>query len=180
MFSIPKKLSQVTKFAIDEQLLDYAALVEVAVDSGVSVVDLQVDVIKTSMAAAAVATNQFLSIKDGRDWLSLTMSQSQRAFEHASACARQAADIASVAQTRFSSLAQRTIDASTKADLAGAFATDPDQAAVIKLLPKKVLGGAHAEYDIPVLSGEKIKAGKHATAVASEARKQALVDDGQA
>ena len=180
MFAIPKKIAQVTKFAIDEQLLDFAALAEAAFDSSMGVVDMYVDVIKTSVAAGSVATHQFLSVKDGRDWLHLTTAQSQRAFEHASACVRQAADTASATQTNFSAVTLRRVAVSKKSGLSDAAKAGPAHTLAIKSLPKSALGGAHEGYDIPVLSGKKLKAGNNAAADASETRNQALADDGQA
>jgi hypothetical protein len=179
MFSIPKKIVQVTTFAIDEQLLDFAATVEAALDSGVGVVDMYVDVVKTSMAAGCVATQQFLSVKDARDWLSLALSQSQRTFEHANACVRQAADTASAAQINFTALMQRRVEAAKKSGLLDTGKTDPGRAVAIKSLPKSALDEGHEGYDIPVFFGKKIKAGKISTVDASEARNQARADDGQ-
>ena len=53
MFAISEQLTQATKAAIDQQLFGLANCAQAAFDAGVGVVDLNVDAVKASMAAAA-------------------------------------------------------------------------------------------------------------------------------
>jgi len=175
MFAISEQLSQVTKSAIDQQWFGLASFAQAAFDAGVGVVDLNVDAVKASMAAAAVATNQLLCVRDGRDWLSLTTGQSQQALERASAYGRQAAEVVSAAHERFSTIAQ------SKLAVAGEKVVE--SAAVVKktqirglaanTLSKIALGEAQEGYDLLVRAGKKATAETAAATAASVTRGQA-------
>ena len=175
MFAISEQLTQATKAAIDQQLFGLANCAQAAFDAGVGVVDLNVDAVKASMAAAAVATNQLLCVRDGRDWLSLTTGQSQQALERASAYGRQACEVVSAAHECFSTIAQ--------SKLAAAEETAVESAAVVKktriralaanTLSKITLGEAQEGYDIPVRAGKKATAETVVATGASVTRGQA-------
>ena len=179
MFSISKKLIQVTKSALDEQLLSFTKVVEAAFDSGAGVVDMNVDAIKTSMAAAVVATNQFLGVKNSHDLMSLATAQSQQAFDHMSAYGRQVVEIASGVQARLSALAQSGALAWDKkaAGPVGIVEKDTDRIIASKLTPKKALDGVHEGYDNPELAGKKAKAGSTGNGAT---RSRVQTKDGQA
>lgn len=160
MFAISEQLSQATKSAIDQQLFGLASLAQAAFDTGVGVVDLNVDAVKSSMAAAAVATNQLLCVRDGRDWLSLTTGQSQQALERASAYGRQAAEVASAAQERFSTIAQSkpAVAGENAVESAAAVKKTRIRALAANTLSKIALGEAQEGYDNPVRAGKKTTA----------------------
>lgn len=112
MFTLPEQLSLATKAVFDAQIVSATACAQAAFDSGVAVIDLNLEAAKTCMAAATVAANQLLSIKDGREWMNLTTGQSQMALDRLHAYGRQAADVAQGAQAKFSRLAETEIAAS--------------------------------------------------------------------
>lgn len=112
MNTLTEQLSLATKAVFDAQLVSATAVAQAAFDSGVTMIDLNVDAAKTCMAAYTVAANQLLSIKDPQEWMSMTASQSQLALDRVHAYGRQAADIAQDAQAKFSRVAETEIAAS--------------------------------------------------------------------
>jgi glycine cleavage system regulatory protein len=93
MFSILEQFSLASKAVFEAQLASTAAFAQAAFDSGVSVIELNVETAKSSVAAATVAANQWLSVKELRESMSLTGSQSQLAMERIGAYRRQATDL---------------------------------------------------------------------------------------
>jgi phasin family protein len=157
MFAISEQFSQATKAAFDAQLLGFSTLAEAVFDSGVGVIDLNVDAVKASMAAGAVATNLLLAVKDGRDWMNLTTGQSQQAFERASAYGRQVVELAREVREHFSTtmpgkllVAKETVVES---------ATTAKKASIRTLaansLSKVAVDDTQGGYDIPVRAGNK-------------------------
>ncbi len=106
MFSILDQLSLASKAVFEAQLTSAAAFAQAAFDSGVGVIELNVEAAKSSVAAATVATNQLLSVKDMREWMSLAGNQSQLAMERVGAYGRQAGDLVQDSQSKFSSVAE--------------------------------------------------------------------------
>jgi phasin family protein len=160
MFAISEQLSHATKVAIDQQWFGLASFAQAAFDAGVGVVDLNVDAVKASMAAATVAANQLLCVRDGRDWMSLTTGQSQQALERASAYGRQAAEVASAAHERFSTIAQGKLDEVEEKTVESAAVVKKTQirALAANTLSKITIGEAQEGYDIPVRAGKKATA----------------------
>lgn len=105
MFTNPEQFTQTAKSLIEAQINSFSAFTQAAFDSCASVLDLNMDTVKTSLAAATVASNQLLSAKEPQELLSLTASQSQQVRDRAQAYGRQAAGLASAAQARFSQAA---------------------------------------------------------------------------
>ncbi|MFT5642736.1 MAG: hypothetical protein ACI83P_000264 [Janthinobacterium sp.] len=186
MFSIAKKLSQVTKSVFDEQLFGFTKLVEAVIDSGMGVVEINVDAIKTSTAAAAVASNQFLRIQNSSDLLSLMTAQSQQTLEHVNAYGRQVVDTTRDAQARFLVLGQSGPEASDHkvVKLIGIVQKDEARIIATKSISKNALDDAHGGYDNPVPAGKKVKAGSAiASAVSPDVdvtRRQVRAKDGPA
>lgn len=101
MFSYPEQFTQATKSLIEAQLSSFTAFTQAAFDSGVSVLDLNMDAVRTSLAAATVAAKQLLSTTEPQELLSFTASQSEQARGQVQAYGRQAAGLAHAAQARF-------------------------------------------------------------------------------
>lgn len=97
----PEQISQAQSL-IEAQYQSFNTCARALLQSSASLVDLQLDTVKTALATATVASNQMLSLKDPQDWLSLTATQSQQAFDRAQAYGRQAAGIASGAHASLS------------------------------------------------------------------------------
>ena len=106
MFSTSQQFSQTAKAMIEAQLGAFTRLAQTAFDAGVCAADLNVDTIKTALAAQTVASNQLFSAKDPVGFLGLALSQSQQSFARAMAYSRQAASLASGTQANFSQAAQ--------------------------------------------------------------------------
>jgi phasin family protein len=157
MFAISEQFSHATKAAFDEQLLGFSTLVEAVFDSGVGVIDLNVDAVKASMAAGAVATNLLLAVKDGRDWMSLTVGQSQQALERVSAYGRQAVELASEVRAHFSTITpgKLLIAKETVVESAVAVKKSPIRTLPVDTLSKVAVDIAQEGYDIPVRAGKK-------------------------
>ncbi len=109
MFSLSEQLALASKAVLEAQLVSATAFAEATFESGVTVIDLNVDAVKTSLAAATVAARQWMSVKNPQEWFSATAAQSQMAMDRASAYGRQAGDIAQGAQARLSGVAQEEI-----------------------------------------------------------------------
>ena len=150
MFSISEQLSLAIKAFFDAHLVSTTALAQAAFDNGVTVVDLNVDAVKTSLAAATVATHQLMSVKSTQEWMSLTANQSQLALERAHAYGRQAADIAQGSRANFSRVAETEGAASKQklVELVDAVKTAPATAATpINKFFKTAFDSAQAGYD---------------------------------
>lgn len=109
MFSLSEQLALASKAVLEAQLVSATAFAEATFDSGVTVIDLNVDALKTSLAAATVAARQWMSVRNPQEWFSATAAQSQMAIDRASAYGRQAGAIAQGAQARLSGVAQDEI-----------------------------------------------------------------------
>lgn len=150
MFTISEQLSLATKAVFDAQLVSAIAFAQAAFDSGVTVIDLNVEAARTCMAAATVAANQLLSIKDPQEWMSMTASQSQLALDRIHAYGRQAADIAQGARDKFSRVAQTEIAASQQkvSELVDVVKQAPTVVAKpLNSFLKTAFETAHAGYD---------------------------------
>lgn len=104
MFTHPEQFAQAAKSLIEAQLSSFSAYTQAALDSGASVVDLNMDAVRTSLAATTVAAQQWLSAQP-QELPGLTASQSQQARDRIQAYGRQAAGLVGAAQQRFSQAA---------------------------------------------------------------------------
>lgn len=175
MFAISEQFSQATKAAFDEQLLGFSTFAEAVFDSGVGVIDLNVDAVKASMAAGAVASNLLLAVKDGRDWMSLTSGQSQQAFERASAYGRQAVELASTMREHFSTIMPGKLLVAKEIIVESAVAVKktPIRALPASTSSKVAVDIAQEGYDIPVRAGKKATEESAVAIGASVTRSQA-------
>ena len=161
MFSITEQLSQASKAFFEAQMASVAAYAQVACDSGVSAIDLNVDAFKSSMAAATVAARQWMSVRDAQEWLSLANNQSQLAIERASAYGRQAAEAAEGSRARFSRVVETAGAASKQkgAELVDAVKQSPAAAITpLNSFLKSAFDNAQAGYDQFTRAGQQIAA----------------------
>ena len=170
MFSITEQLSQASKAFFEAQMVSAAAFAQAAFDSGVSAIDVNVDAFKSSMAAATVATRQWMSVRDAQEWLSLTRNQSQLAMQGATAYGRQAADAAKGSRARFSRVAETAGAASKKkgADLVDVVKNSPAASITpLNSFLKSAFDNAQAGYD------QFTRAGQVASMATAQSGKQA-------
>lgn len=103
MFS-PEQYPQ-AQFLIDAHLRSFNTCARAVLQSSASILDLQLDSVRTALATAADASHQILAVDNPQDWLNLTATQSQQAFDRAQAYGRQAAGIAGGAHAAFTEAA---------------------------------------------------------------------------
>lgn len=150
MFSFTEQFTLASKALLETQMASATALAQAAFDGGVTLVDLNVDALRTGLAAATVAARQVMSVKTPQEWFSATASQSQLALQRVGAYGRQANDIARDAQSKFSGVAQTEIAASKQkvSELVEVVKKAP--AAVVTPINsflKTAFDSAHAGYD---------------------------------
>ena len=167
MFSFTEQLAQASKAFFEAQMVSAAAFAQAAFDSGVGTIDLNVDAFKSSMAAATVATRQWLTVRDAQEWVSLTNNQSQLAMQRATAYGRQAADAAEGSRARFSKVAETASAASKQKVVELVAAVKQSPAAAITPLNtflKSAFDNAQAGYDQFTRAGQQTVAGMAAAA----------------
>ena len=158
MISLSEQLSLAAKAFFEAQMASAAAFAQVALDCGASMIDLNVDAAKSSMAAAAVAANQWLAVRDVQGWMSMTNNQSQLALQRATAYGRQAADFVQGSRARFAGVAetqgaasrQKGVELADMAKQAPAAAITP-----INTFLKSAFDNAQAGYDQMARAGQQ-------------------------
>jgi phasin family protein len=150
MFSFSEQWARAGKAVLEAQLISVQAYAEATVDSGASVLDWQLDAARAALAAATVAGNQLLSVKDPQALLQLSRTQSQLAIERIGAYGRQAKDVVQQTQEKF--------DTVIKGDFAASHQKIGELLQVVKQTPvpliipfnnflKSTFGGADEGYD---------------------------------
>lgn len=109
MFTIPEQFSAATKANIEAQIALLTSLTNKAVEGVGKIIDLNMNVAKTSLDESNAAAKQLLSAKDLQEFLSLTAAQAQPNAEKALAYGRHLASIASTAQAEFAKAAEAQI-----------------------------------------------------------------------
>ena len=112
MFSFSEQWTLASKAVLEAQLISAQAYARAALDSGTSLVDLQLDAARTALAAATVAGNQLLSAKDPQALLQLSRTQSQLAMERIGSYGRQAKEVAQENQENFTAVTKGEFAAS--------------------------------------------------------------------
>lgn len=112
MFSFSEHLTQAGKAVVDAQLDSAQALIEAAFDNSARVATLNLDAARASLAAAAVAGQQLLSVKDPQTLLQLSRTQSQLAIDRIGSYGRQVKDVAQENQENLLSVTNSEIAAS--------------------------------------------------------------------
>ncbi len=109
MFAIPEQFSAASKANFEAQLSLITALTNKAFEGVEKVLDLNLNVAKTSMEESNAAAKQLLAAKDAQEWLSLAAAQAQPNAEKALAYGRHLASIASGVQAEFTKAAEAQI-----------------------------------------------------------------------
>lgn len=161
MFSFSQQLTHAGKAVLETQLASAEAFAGTAFDSGVTAIELNVDALKTALAAATVATRQLMDVKTPQEWFSALAKQSQLALERGASYGRQANEIAKGAQTAFSGVA-RTEMASAKESVGSLVDVVKNTASVvatpINSFLKTAFDGVHAGYDKNARPGQAVAA----------------------
>lgn len=109
MFTIPEQFSAATKANFESQVAIFTTLTNKVFESVEKIVDLNMNVAKTSLEESAVTAKQLLSAKDPQEFFTLSTSQAQPNTEKALAYSRHLASIATNAQTEFTKAAEAQI-----------------------------------------------------------------------
>jgi phasin family protein len=104
--AFPPELVNISRELAESQLAGCNALVRAAFESGASLLALNVDATRDGIAAANAVSNQLLFVREARDLVCLTASQSQQALERAQRYGRQVAGVANTAQQRIGELSR--------------------------------------------------------------------------
>ncbi|QBE63649.1 phasin family protein [Pseudoduganella lutea] len=102
--ALPAELVNAGRAFAESQLAGCNALMRAAFESGASLVELNVHATRESIAAANAVSNGLLFVREPRDLVCLTASQSQQALERAQRYGRQVAGVANAAQHRMGEL----------------------------------------------------------------------------
>jgi phasin family protein len=150
MFSIPEQLSQAGKAAYEAHLASVNAFAQAAFDSGHTLIDLNVEAFKKSLAAAATAGGQLLAVRDPQQLSTLAVEHSQQAMERARDYGRQASELAQNSRAKFSQVADAEGATSRQkaAELVDAVKQVPASATTpINTFFKTAFAGAQEGYD---------------------------------
>ncbi|MET3130122.1 phasin family protein [Oxalobacteraceae bacterium GrIS 1.11] len=157
MFAFSEQLTRASKAVIEAQLLSATAFAHAAFDCGTTMIDLNADALRTSLAAATVASRQLLEAKDGGEWARATAKQSQLAMERIGSYGRQAAEIARGAQAKFVRVAQNegAVSRQKVEELVDVVKKAPSSAATpVNSFLQTAFEGAHAGYDQTTQAGQ--------------------------
>lgn len=106
MFANSEQISAATKANFEAQLSLLTSLSSKAFEGVQKMVDLNMEVAKSSLAESTEAAKKLLSAKDPQEFLSLTTAQAQPTAEKAIAYTRTLASIATSTQTEISRTAE--------------------------------------------------------------------------
>jgi phasin family protein len=109
MFSFQETLSAATKTNLESQLALISALTNKTFESFEKVIDLNLNVAKTSLEESTANVQQLLAAKDAQEFFSLSAAQAQPSAEKALAYGRHLATIASSTQAEFTKAAEAQI-----------------------------------------------------------------------
>jgi phasin family protein len=113
---LPAGLVDATRSFAESQLAGCSAFVRAAFESSASLVELNVHAARDGIDAVGTVSNQLLFVREPRDLVCLTASQSQQALERAQRYGRQVAGVANQANHRLSELSR---------DFAGSLSRNP-------------------------------------------------------
>ena len=106
MLTIPEQFSAASKANFDAQLAMLTSLTNKAFDSVEKIVELNLNVVKSSLQESTAVAKQLLSAKDPQEFFSLTSANAQPNAEKAIAYGRQLAGIATSTQAEFTKAAE--------------------------------------------------------------------------
>jgi phasin family protein len=106
MFPIPEQFSTIAKTNFESQLSMLTNLTSKAFESVEKVVDLNLNIVKSSIEDTSTAAKQLLAAKDPQEFFSLGAAQAQPYAAKAIAYGRHLAGIATTAQSEFTRAAE--------------------------------------------------------------------------
>jgi phasin family protein len=109
MFNVSEQLSAATKANIESQIAILTTLTSKAFEGVEKIVDLNLNVAKTSLEESTAAVKQLLAAKDAQDFFNLSAAQAQPNTEKALAYGRHLANIASSTQAEFAKATEAQI-----------------------------------------------------------------------
>ncbi|CDG85765.1 phasin family protein [Janthinobacterium agaricidamnosum] len=157
MFTIAEQFSLASKAVIEAQLASVNAFVHAAVDSGSSVFELNLEAVRTSLAATTVAAKQLLAVKDPRELFSFGQGQSKLAIDRIRSYGREAHEIAQGSHSKFAEVAKSEFAASHQkiGELLQVAKQAPDSVMLpINNFYKTASSGAHEGYDKSTRTGK--------------------------
>jgi phasin family protein len=150
MYSIQDQFSAATKANFEAQLALITSLTNKAFESVEKIVDLNLNVAKTSLEESSATTKQLLAAKDPQEFLSLASAQAQPNAEKAVAYARHIASIASSTQAEFTKAAEEQIAETTRKVTAlvdDVSKNAPAGSESVIAMMKSLIGNANAGYE---------------------------------
>ena len=114
--ALPEQFINATRNLAESHLAGCNAMMQAALDSGASLLDVNVRSTRDHIAAANAASNELLFVREVRDLVCLTASHSQQALERVQRYGRQMAGVASEAHSRIGELSR---------DFAGSLSRNP-------------------------------------------------------
>ena len=109
MFAVPEQFSAATKTNFDAFFTTYTDMTNKAFEGVSKVVDLHLNLARTSLEDSAVAAKQLLAAKDPQEFFAVSAAQAQPSTDKALAYGRQLASIASSTQAELSKAAEAQI-----------------------------------------------------------------------
>lgn len=150
MFSIPEQFSAATKSQFESQFAILNSFASTAFDSVQKIVDLNLNVVKSSLQESSATTQQLITAKDPQEFFSLSSAQAQPNAEKALAYSRHLASIATSTQAEFAKTAETQIAETNRKVLSlieelskNAPAGSENAVAILK----SAIGNANAGYD---------------------------------
>lgn len=150
MFAIPEQFSAATKNQFESQLAIMNSLASTAFDSAQKIMDLNLNVVKSSLQESGSAAQQLFTAKDPQEFFSLSAAQAQPNAEKALSYSRHLASIISGTQAEFAKAAETQIAETNRKVLSlieelskNAPAGSENAIAILK----SAIGNANAGYD---------------------------------
>jgi phasin family protein len=150
MFTIPEQFSAVTKANFESQVAILTALTNQAFDGVAKIIDLNMNVAKTSLEESTAAAKQLLTAKDPQEFFSLSAAQAQPNAEKVLAYGRHLAAIASTTQVEFTKVAEAQIAETNRKIIAlvdEASKNAPAGSENAIAFVKSAIGNANASYE---------------------------------
>ncbi len=150
MFAIPEQFSTATKNQFEAQLAVMNSFASTAFDSMQKIVDLNLNVVKSSLQESSATAHQLITAKDPQEFFSLSSAQAQPNAEKAIAYSRHLASIATNTQAEFAKATETQIAETNRKVLSlveelskNAPAGSENAIAILK----SAIGNANAGYD---------------------------------
>jgi len=151
MFTIPEQLSAAVKTNYDAQLAMITALTRANYQSVAKMIDLNVNVAKTSLAESSAIAKQLLSAKSPQEWFTMTVSQAQPNAEKALAYGSNVAGIVAKTQAEFTKAVEEKMAETNRCVMAlvdEVAKNVPGGSENAMALVKSAIGNTNAGYEV--------------------------------